>query len=704
MKESNTAKLSTFTGVFTPTIVTILGVMMYLRQGWMVGNAGLIGAFLILFICLGITTSTALSISSIATNVRLHAGGAYAIISRSIGKEAGGAVGFMLYMAQTLAIVMYIFGFREGWLSIFPNHDGLWVDLLCFIGLVAIVQYSTTLAFRLQYIVFAITILSVVSVSMVPFAHTSTPINWFGTFSSFGGGYLAFWKVLAVYFPAVTGVLAGTNLSGDLEDPRRSIPKGTLWALTLSSLVYFWLCIVYARIPAKTLLENYNIMSTLSWSPALIKFAILGATFSASLANVVAAPKILHALASDKLLFASSTITTKQNSLWFTCLLVFIGIMLRDLNVIAPMITICFLTTYGVLNSVILIEQKLGLLSFRPTFRIPLWIPAIGAIGCVAIMLIINATITMLMFTIIAWMYLRLNRRPKEGREDIRTNLFLAFARWTAKQSLSTSKAEGKAWMPHPLVPLFSEQQTSLEIATVLSSPNGSMRILQGIDSQANTKAITAINSEIFIQTSTIKNEHPEEMISIALELLKDNILQPNIVILAKQDIQHLHHADTMLQNIISYQMGIIYHSVQQIPLAPNDCIHVWIRPQGPDWNLEEAFDKANIDLALLIAIKFHQEKRWKIRLITTLTEENEHEPAQRYLEGIMTLGRLPKSTTSVAFVGNFWTSLHQVSHANLHIFGWPTENFGNFTEKVEELTQGIRLFVKDSGKENLLA
>jgi solute carrier family 12 (sodium/potassium/chloride transporter), member 2 len=100
--------------VFTPTLLTILGVIMYLRLGWVVGNGGLLGGLLVMGVALTITTATGLSLSSIATNSRLGAGGPYAIISRSLGLEIGGSVGVPLFLSQALAVTMYIFGFREG--------------------------------------------------------------------------------------------------------------------------------------------------------------------------------------------------------------------------------------------------------------------------------------------------------------------------------------------------------------------------------------------------------------------------------------------------------------------------------------------------------------------------------------------------------------------------------------------------------------
>ena len=123
-------RFGTFTGVFTPTLLTILGVIMYIRVGWVVGTAGLLGAGAIMGLAILITTCTGLSLPSIATNTRIGDGGPYAIIAKSLGLEVGGAVGIPLYLTRPLGVAMYIFGFREGWLWLFPDHPPLLIDLL----------------------------------------------------------------------------------------------------------------------------------------------------------------------------------------------------------------------------------------------------------------------------------------------------------------------------------------------------------------------------------------------------------------------------------------------------------------------------------------------------------------------------------------------------------------------------------------------
>ena len=183
-KKAPTRKLyGTFAGVFTPTLLTILGVTMYLREGWVVGNAGLLGALLIILISFIITTATGLSLSSITTNIRIGAGGAFSIISQSLGLEVGGSIGIPLYLAQALAVVMYIFGFRAGWRFIFPDHPAILVDFGVFAGLFIIAYISAGLAFRVQYLIMLVIASSLASVAYAAYSGSMTePITWWGSF------------------------------------------------------------------------------------------------------------------------------------------------------------------------------------------------------------------------------------------------------------------------------------------------------------------------------------------------------------------------------------------------------------------------------------------------------------------------------------------------------------------------------------------
>ena len=229
---SGVKKFGTFGGVFTPDVLTILGVILYLRLGWVVGNAGFLGTVLIILLAKSVTICTGLSMSSITTNIRIGAGGAYSIISKSLGLEAGGSIGISLYIAQTLSSALYIIGFTYGWLMIFPNHSPILISTIAWICLLAVSYTSAHFAVKLQYIIMAIIGLSLFSFLLSP----SPSISNVPSLGKFEDGN--FWHVFAIFFPAVTGIMAGANMSGELKDPRRSIPIGTMTSIFVTMIIY----------------------------------------------------------------------------------------------------------------------------------------------------------------------------------------------------------------------------------------------------------------------------------------------------------------------------------------------------------------------------------------------------------------------------------------------------------------------------------
>ena len=118
-------KFGTFLGVYTPSVLTILGLIMYLRFGWVVGNVGLPLTLVIVLTATSITLITALSASAVATNMRVGVGGEYYLISRSLGLELGGAIGIPLFLCRTLSITFYCFGLAESVLALWPVGWGV---------------------------------------------------------------------------------------------------------------------------------------------------------------------------------------------------------------------------------------------------------------------------------------------------------------------------------------------------------------------------------------------------------------------------------------------------------------------------------------------------------------------------------------------------------------------------------------------------
>ncbi|MCA9985357.1 MAG: amino acid permease, partial [Anaerolineales bacterium] len=295
---SGDRKFGMFAGVFTPTVLTILGAIMYLRTGWVVGNAGLGGAIAIILLAHIITVSTGLAVSSVATNTRVGAGGAFAIISQSLGLEVGGSVGIPLFLAQCISVALYVLAFTEAWLRIFPNHpDGL-VAILTFVLVFAIVYISAQFTSRTQFIILFIVGFSLFAILLASFpiegrpGLTETPVFW-GEFQDAN-----FWQTFAVFFPAVTGIMVGISLSGSLREPRRDIPIGTMSAIGVTMVIYLSLAYWLARAaPMDVLRENTTILVDKAFYDWAILAGMLGATFSSALGSLVAAPRVIQALA-----------------------------------------------------------------------------------------------------------------------------------------------------------------------------------------------------------------------------------------------------------------------------------------------------------------------------------------------------------------------------------------------------------------------
>jgi amino acid transporter len=710
----------TFGGVFTPTLLTILGVIMYLRLGWVVGNAGLLGAWLIIIISFLITLTTALSMASITTNIRIGAGGAYAIISQSLGLEVGGSLGIPRYISQGLAVTMYIFGFREGWLSIFPHHSAFAIDIIVFLVIYGIAYKSADLAIRTQYIIMAVIVASLIVIVIAAYTgsmqnSTVDVLKW----GEFPGS--DFWLVFAVFFPAATGIMAGANMSGELKDPRKSIPIGTLWAIGVSFVIYMGLAYWIARSASvDELLGDYNIMINKSFFPPLVIAGVLGATFSSALASMVGSSRILFAMGVHGVLPAGNWLakTDKtgqpRNAMLVTGTMVFATMLLRELNAVAPLVTLFFLITYAMLNIVIIIEQNLGLISFRPLFSVPRFVPWIGLVTSVIAMFIINPTLSLFSVAVVVVVYGILSQRKLiTPFEDVRSGLFVSFAEWAAKHTSMITHRQERAWKPNLLIPI-SDPRSVKGIFSFLRNvafPKGSIKLL-GIASEAESSELTQqINDlaqafqkrKVFSSWAVIRTGNFAEGVNLANQAYRGSFFKPNIVFLNlqdkesyEQDFLKIVHESTRLK------LGLmVYCQHPKSGLGQRQEINVWIRNRSPHWQI--SWDIGNLDLSILVAYKLKKNWDATIRLVTVVDDQEQEIQARHFMTELIDLARLPK-TEILVHVGVFNEFINNAPNADLNIFGLVPEPDFKFMEKMLDKTRTTCLFIKDSGMENILA
>lgn len=443
-------KFGTFGGVFTPSILTILGVVMYLRLGWVVGNVGLAGALIIVAVAHLITLATGMSVASIATNRTVGAGGAYYIISRSLGAPAGAAIGIPLFFGQALSVTFYIVGFTESLTLLFPNLPVKIVGTATLVALTLITLKSSDLAIKTQYVVMAMIALSLVSF----FAGTSdTPPAKIEYFNDEGAGFGA---VFAVFFPAVTGIMAGVGMSGDLKDSRKSLPRGTLLAIFVGFCVYMtfpvWLSLNATN---QQLIDDPNIVFKIAFVPMLISIGVWGATISSAIGSILTAPRTLQALAIDGLMpkfLGDMKGGEPRNGIFVTFALAEVGILLGDLDAIAGVLTMFFLATYGFTNLASGLERWAASPSYRPEFNTPAWISLAGAAGCFYVMSVIDLRAMIVALLLCGGIYLWVQRRALDTTYgDARHGLWAALV-LTALQRLRRTEFHPQNWRPNLII------------------------------------------------------------------------------------------------------------------------------------------------------------------------------------------------------------------------------------------------------------
>jgi len=506
----NAGRFNWFSGVFTPSILTVLGVIMYLRLGTTTGAVGLGVMLLIVIVTHLITGATGLSISSIATNRTVGAGGAYFMISRSLGPSVGSAVGIPLFLAQALSITFYIVGFAESIHLLAPDLNVFWVATITNIVITGLSYWDASIAIKAQYFVMAAIAVSLVSFFMgTTDAFPITDIEW--AVPAVSRDTVA---TFAIFFPAATGIMAGVSLSGDLKNPRKDIPKGTLWVILTGLLVYMavpvWLALNFTN---EDLRATENVMGAVAAIPPLIFVGIWGATLSSALGSVLAAPRTLQALANDghvpKFLGRLSGGGKEPRvGTFITFLLVQAALLLGSLDTIAPILTMFFLATYGVVNLASGLETWAANPSFRPTFKVPAWISLIAGVVCFYVMSIIHlGWMGIAVVMMVALYYLSQRRQVTSTFGDARQGLWAALVREGVRHIRRDTK-DAASWRPNLMI-LGGEVENRhylLEVGSALVQERGLvtyLHLLEGeIEEQvAERQRLMAKYSDIFAET-----------------------------------------------------------------------------------------------------------------------------------------------------------------------------------------------------------
>jgi amino acid transporter len=487
--------LGTFAGVFTPSVLTILGIILFLRLGFVVGNAGLGQALIILLLANGISVLTSVSLSAIATNLKVKGGGDYYLISRTLGHEFGGAIGIVVFLAQSVSIAFYSLGFGEAVTHLFETDLSILPQIIAALAvsfLFILAWLGADWATKFQYVVMGILTAAILSFFIGGFIRWDSAQlvqNWSASQTSMG-----FWALFAIFFPAVTGFTQGVSMSGDLKDPGKSLPRGTFAAVGLSIIVYFLASVLFAAaLPADVMISDYGAMKKVAYIAFLVTAGVIAATLSSAMASFLGAPRILQSLAADRIFpfltpFAKGSGPTlnPRRGVLLSAGIAYATVAYGHLNLIAPVVSMFFLVSYGLLNYATYYEARAASPSFRPRFRyFNKWLSLTGALACLGAMLAVDLTAGTIAVAVLFAIFQYLKRTAGPARwADSRRSYHLQLSR-EHLLAAATEPEHPRYWRPQILAFSDNPQRRAqlLRFASWIEGGSGlttAVRIVEG--------------------------------------------------------------------------------------------------------------------------------------------------------------------------------------------------------------------------------
>ncbi|KAJ1692062.1 hypothetical protein LUZ63_008760 [Rhynchospora breviuscula] len=508
-------KLGTLMGVFVPCLQNILGIIYYIRFSWIVGMGGIGQSLLLVAFCGSCTFLTSISLSAIATNGAMKGGGPYYLIGRALGPEVGVSIGLCFFLGNAVAGAMYVLGAVETFLDAVPAagffqesvtvvnntlangtasagattistpslHDlqvyGVIVTiLLCFIvfgGVKIINRVAPAFLVPVLFSLFCIFIGILVAPrhnapSGVTGLHASTfkdnwssdyqPTNNAGVPDPSGSISWDFNALVGLFFPAVTGIMAGSNRSASLKDTQRSIPVGTLAATLTTTTMYFISVLLFGALATREeLLTNRLLTATVAWPvPAIIYIGIILSTLGAALQSLTGAPRLLAAIANDDILpvlnyFKVSEGGEPHLATLFTAFICIGCVVIGNLDLITPTITMFFLLCYAGVNLSCFLLDLLDAPSWRPRWKFHHWsLSLVGALLCIVIMFSISWAFTVVSLALASLIYYYVSIKGKAGDwgDGFKSAYFQLALR--SLRSLGANQVHPKNWYPIPLI------------------------------------------------------------------------------------------------------------------------------------------------------------------------------------------------------------------------------------------------------------
>jgi amino acid transporter len=662
--------------VFLAAISTILGAILFLRFGYAVAHAGVLGTILIILTGHLITIPTALAIAEIATNLKVEGGGEYFIISRSFGSIIGGTIGIALYFSQAISVAFYMIAFSEAFTPVFDfvlQEFGFtmqtWMISIptTLVLLIIMLKKGANLGVTALWGVISILTLSIFLFFIgQPENENSLTFDLFNKISLHDDFFLVF----AIIFPAFTGMTAGVGLSGDLKNPRKSIPLGTLSATFVGMIVYIFIAIKLGSSlsPEELAADQFAMSKIALWGP-IIPIGLAAASLSSAIGSILVAPRTLQALAIDKiwptekfnkfLSLGFGDSNEPRNATLITAIVVFSFVSAGSINFVAQIISMFFMITYGTLCLVSFLEHFAGNPSYRPTFRSKWYFSLLGAIACFIVMFQMAPLYAF--FAIVAIILIYLGIRSSRKDEDdlsamVRGVLFQLTRSLQVVIQRKHSESEDINWRPS-FIAISSDsfkRVAPFDLLRWISHYHGFgtfIHYIQGFLTEKTSQESKKIfNNLIEMAKSSRAELYVDTVISPSFKTAVAQIIQiPGIAGMENNSILFEFHEenDIDINNIIEgcqfaayvdFNICVLRSSVRHFGYKKN--IHIWLTPG----------DYRNAGLMILLSYILKGNPEWKeseIELFVAFEEEELDKEAKR-LNRLIDAGRIPISHKNV--------------------------------------------------------
>ena len=665
--------------VFFTAISTILGAIMFLRFGYAVGSVGFIGTVGIIFFAHMVTIPTAMAIAEIATNQKVEGGGEYYIISRSFGINVGAAIGIALYLSQAVSVAFYIIAFAEAFGPLFDYLSAnfgielldkrlISVPSVILLGIL-IVKKGADLGMKALYGVVTILFVSLIMffLGTTDYSTLTSELNWSNTVDNPDN----FFMVFAIVFPAFTGMTAGVGLSGDLKDPKKSIPMGTLLATVAGMIIYVFIAYKMAVSAApEDLVDNQLIMMDIAiWGP-IIPLGLACATISSALGSILVAPRTLQALAWDKvfpLMKINAYLSRGKegtndpvNATILTSIIALIFAAVGDVNAVAEVISMFFMITYGSLCLISFLQHFAADPSYRPSFKSKWYISLIGALLCVYLMFKMNAQyaiISIIMMTLI-YIFITQTSKSKEGLAKIFQGVIFQVSRQLQVFLQKVDRGE-ENWRPSVICISedFFKRPAAFQLMRWLSHRYGFgtyIHYINGylsketneraqLEQQRLLKATGISKSNVYVDTLISPSFTSAVAQSMQLPSVSGKEINMILFEFSKNDPENLDHILENFTMVKAAQFDVCLLGSSDKDFGFMHDIHIWLTPN----------DLNNSSLMILLGYIIMGHKDWRdaeIKIFAMLTK-SEQGGEEENLVSIIKEGRLPISPNNIKFI-----------------------------------------------------